>query len=177
MRRSRRALTLLEGLMSLFLIMLLLGLFASLTHEFGAILKQSESKSNTLTTLQLGLRHMLADISQAVPSSILPAAGGSASDLRLARPIEDLSAWLPGSPPSAPWTPPASLVRVRYYLSQGTLYREAGSPASLQSLSQGLSGFSVQARPGAPLTLDLQLSQSETGRTVVIRGVAMAARF
>lgn len=177
MRRSRQALTLLEGLMSLFLILLLLGLFASLTHEFGAVLKQSESKSNILTTLQVGVRHILADVSQAVPSSILPAAGTSASDLRLARPIEELNSWLPGAPPSAPWTPPASLLRVRYSLSQGTLYREAGSPASVQSLSQGVSEFSVRARPGAPLTLELQLSQRETGRTVTLKAVAMVARF
>ncbi|MBS2036470.1 hypothetical protein JST97_15875 [bacterium] len=177
MRGQPHGLTLLEALMSMFFVMLLMGLFAGLTHEFQSVLKQSESKASTLTTLQLGLRRLLEEVPQALPATISPAPGSSASELRLARPIEDLGAWLPAIAPNTPWSPPSTQIRVRYYVSQGTLYREAGSPPGLQALSQGLNGLTVRTRLGAPLVVEVQLSQLESRRTVVLNGVAMAGRF
>ncbi|MBX3170725.1 MAG: hypothetical protein KF760_25190 [Candidatus Eremiobacteraeota bacterium] len=174
MKTSRRAFTLLEAMLSLFFVMLLLGLFANLAHEFEAVLKQSASKANTLTTLQVGLRHVLDEVRQAVPGSISP---GTGVELRLSRVSQELTGWLPTTPPASPWTPPASLTRVRYYLSQGTLLREAGSPPTLQPVAEGLSAFQVQVGGSGPLTVEVKLTQEETKRQVVIKGLALVARF
>lgn len=178
MRRARRAFTLLEALISLFFVILLLGLFANLAHEFDVVLKQSASKANTLTTLQVGLRHVLDEVRQATPGTISPAPGASGVELRLFRPAQsDLNAWLPTTPPASPWTPPTGLTRVRYFLSQGTLYREAGSPATVQPVTEGLSAFLVQSRAGGPPAVEVQLTQEETKRTVVLKGLALVARL
>ena len=176
MRSSRRALTLLEAMMSMFFVMLLLGLFASLAHEFDAVLKHSASKANTLTTLQLGLRCVLDEVRQAVPGTLSPAPGSSGVELRLGRPSQDLSGWLPSALPASPWSPPTTYLRVRYYLSEGVLFREAGSPPTVQPLSEGLSGFQVQTRSG-PLVVEVELTQEESKRTGVIRGLAQVGRL
>ncbi|MBN9415493.1 hypothetical protein ABS71_14180 [bacterium SCN 62-11] len=173
----RRGFTLLEALISLFFVILLLGLFANLAHEFDVVLKQSASKGNTLTTMQVGLRTVLDEVRQATPGTLSPAPGASGVELRLGRPTQDLSVWLPTAPPAAPWTPPASLTRVRFYLSQGVLLREAGSPATVQPLTEGLSDFQVRTLNGGPLAVEVQLTQEESKRTLVIKGVAVVARF
>ena len=177
MKPRRRGLTLLEAMLSMFFVVLLLGLFASLAHEFDLILKQSAARANTLTTLQLGMRQLLDEVRQASPGALWPGPGGSASELRLSRPSQDLSVWLPASAPASPWVPPAAQLRVRYYLAQGQLVREAGSPATVQSLTEGLSDFQVQARPGGPSVIEVQMTQGESRRRVVIRGLAVVGRF
>ena len=173
----RRGFTLLEALISLFFVILLLGLFANLAHEFDVVLKQSASKGNTLTTMQVGLRSVLDEVRQARPGTLLPVPGGSGPELRLSRPTQDLSVWLPATPPAAPWTPPSTLTTVRFYLSQGVLLREAGSPPSVQALTEGLSDFQVRTLSGGPLAVEVQLTQEESKRTVVLKGVAVVARF
>lgn len=173
----RRGFTLLEGLLSMFFVMLLLGLFASLAHDFDQVLKHSAAKGETMTTLQLGLRRVLEDVRQAVPGSLSPAPGASAVELRLSRAGQPLEGWLPSVPPAAAWTPPTTVTRIRYFLAEGVLWREAGSPPSRQSVSQGLSAFRVSARAGGPNAVEVELTQEESKRTVVIRGLATVAGF
>jgi hypothetical protein len=176
--RTRRGFTILEGMLSLFFISMLLGLFASLAHEFDAVLKQAASKANTLTTLQVGLRHILDEVRQAAPGTISPAPGSSAVELRFSRPRQpDLSGWLPAAPPASPWSPPTGLTPIRYFLSQGSLLREAGAPTTVQPLSTGLTAFQVQCRSQAPVTIEVSLTQRESKRTVVINGLVQVVRF
>lgn len=174
---KKRAFTLLEALISLFFVILLLGLFANLAHEFDVILKQSASKANTLTSLQVGLRTVLEEVRQATPGTLTPAPGGSGVELRLSRPTQELSAWLPTTPPAVAWTPPTSLTGVRFYLAQRVLRREAGSPATAQPLTEGVSAFQVRTLNTGPLAVEVQLTQEESKRTVVLKGLAVVARF
>lgn len=169
--RSRRAFSLVEAMLTLFIVFLIFGVAAQLLMGYAGVMKSSAGKSDTLSSLQVGMQVMIDDLRQAT-QVLSPPAGGSSLDLRFSK-IDPTLNWLPGPVPGS-WSPLAAsnLVDVRYYLDTGRLLRVAG--ASTWQVADGLGGLQFEDQVHG---IQIQMSLRESQRTLVVTGFSGKTHF
>lgn len=173
-----RGFTLVEGLFTLFVVFLVLGIATHLLKEYTSILKSSAAKSSSLSSMQVALQQMLDDLKQATQVNS-PPAGGSSADLSFDK-VDPAAAWLPSPIPSpaTAWDPldPAMQLRVRYYLSNGNLLRDVGpigSPTTWQ-VADRVGGLQVDDLGSG---YQIRMTLVETHRALVITGFSARLAF
>ena len=176
----RRGFSLAEGLLALGIVFLVLGIASQLMRQYASILRSSESRSNTLTALQVALQQMIDDVRQSQVTSS-PPAGNTALELIFLK-VDPVAAWLP-SPipnPAGTWNPmdPVHMVTVRYFLDQGEVKRTltplSGAPAETWAIAQGVSGMQCSNLGDG---IQIQLTLQETHRTMVLTGWSSRVKF
>ena len=160
--RRRRAFSLLEAMLTLLIVFLVFGVASQLLSGYASLVKSSASKSDTLTSLQVGMQQMLDDVRQA--TSITSPSGGPSTDLLFTK-VNPGANWL--STPPTPWSPPANLVQVHYTLSGTTLMRAVSS--DLLPVCDGVAGLQLSDQTNG---IQIQLTLREPRRILVVTGFA-----
>ena len=180
--KKERGFTLIEGIVTLLIVFIILGVSCLLLTEYTNVLNFSGGKTSALTNMQVAQQQMLDDLRQATLVKS-PVSGGSSFDLRFQR-IDPAQAWLPRTPPPPPPPPlvatwilyaSSTLIEIHYYLVDGNLMREAGPvsapPTNSWLVAQAIAGLQVTALgEGA---YQIQLSLLESQRIQVLTGTSM----
>lgn len=168
---SRRAFTLIEALLTGFLLLLLLGVAALLLSDYARIMRGDERKQ-TMRNLVAGLERMSAEVRLA--QQVTEPGGTLASRLTFVR-IQPAVATLPPSLPDplpATWNPrpSASLMTVTYEVLGDQLVRTArsGGLTETELLASDCSGLATQFLPSG--NLEMAVSYQEGGAVRSLRG-------
>ncbi len=170
----RRGFSLIETLVTFFLVSLVLALVASIAREYGQMVRSGDRSGASQQARQLVLRTLRAELEGA--TRVLSPTGGPNPVLEfetygaVAGRLPD-----PPDPPPPTWDPrdPTHLITVRYSLVGGELIRDVGG--TQQVVAQDLAGFSAQVL--ADQTLEMTLSYELSGRLLQVRGVVGKAVF
>ena len=174
MTHPRRAFTLAESLITLFVVFLVFGVASGLLHEYSSILRFSAAKEKRFSVAQVALKRMVDETREAL---ILESPTGSwSSSLTFQRLDPNYTIWLPGVVLAQPfdpynttittWTPrpPAQMLRMDYSVSAGELVRSlapvAGGSNTTSVLATGVSGLQVTPLSTGALEITLSVEDS-----------------
>jgi type II secretory pathway pseudopilin PulG len=166
----KRGMTLVECLVTMFLLMIVLGAALELVRSYSGVLRYSSSKDRTLQAALVALEQIRTELAQG-HQLISPPGPASVPHLEFRK--LSPARTLPLPPDSAPpgWTPhPASdEVLVRYEVTSDTLRREvvrpSGSTTSL-ALASSITGLSTRLVPNGNVEVVLSIREDKQVRAL-----------
>ena len=173
----RKALTLLESIITFALLLGIMGSVAGIIKEYINVTRFAAQKDLALQSVEVALDRMSREVSQATKVTS-PASAVAVPDLRFER-IDPASTTRLPDPPSGlgPWNPaaPADIIRVHYYLLNGNLMREvqlSSGPLLAAPVALGVTSFSCQQDGLGNGLIQIQVALQE--RTRLAKYVAKA---
>ncbi len=194
MTRARRAFTLLETLITIFLVALVFGLFMVLLRDSFMITRRLSSKDEARRAAQIGLDRILCEAREACEWVNVPTSPAVSAQFEMLKVTAVDEVRFPLAPPAYPLpqaflTGPWCLIgavtfdpqqavhteRIRYRMQADQLLREVGPTAgplgSPLVLATGISGLSCWSEPGQMLVVVLSYPELPQIQRIVGRAV------
>ena len=160
MRKSRGA-TVIEALISLFILAILMTVFADLVTRYSVIIRHQERKDRSLANIKMALDTVTAEIGEALLVYEPDSVGATETSVRFWR-------YNPGNMEKK--LALRGGITVRYYLDSYTLYREVSSeglPTPLVSaVAHDVYGFAVSRESSRVYAVKVSLMESSRIYTV-----------
>lgn len=174
MRRAR-GMSLLEVQVVTFLVMIVMGVFASLGHEYARILRFSDAKQQSLQAATTGLETMARELRSAVKISQPAAAGASAPSLRVqvVNPTDGSRLYPAVQPPRLPeldLNNPSHLITVEFQTAGNNLvrsvYNASNALVGKQMVAEGVNTIQCQWNANDTATLVLTVQEERIVRSL-----------
>lgn len=172
---SRSAFTLLEGLITLFLFLIVLVVFSSLAREYSRVTRFSNAKQQSMLAASVGLEGASRELRGAV-AMLQPSTTGSNTttlSFRIVNPNLTTRLTPAVTPPRVPvlnLNAPPNLLTVEYSCNGESLLRRVldagGVLLSTQVAAHGVRGFSAQWNSNRTSTLALTVQEETRLRTL-----------
>lgn len=173
--RGQSGFTLIEGMITLFLFLIVMVVFASLAHEYSRVTRFSSAKQQSMLAASVGLEGVARELRGAV-AMVLPAAtGANTTTLRFRVVNPNLPDRLNPAvePPRIPIVnvnAAPNLLTIEYTCTGSALQRQVmdagGTVLSTQVTAFGVSGFSVQWNSNQTSTLAVTVPEETRLRTL-----------
>jgi len=160
---TKRGLSLVEMLTTLFVASLIMGVIGTLLTQMSRVEHSSRGKDKVLEGMRFALDRIRTEVSSSTSISS-PSSGTAVPTLQFSRIDPTVPGRIPSPLPTPPtlWDPrdPSYLVSVQYFVQDTTLYRQAGSGPQ-ETLAEGVAGFSCALNGDG--TLQVTLSVDNVG--------------
>lgn len=151
--KERYGATLIEVLISLFILSCLLTVFADLISRYHMVLRYQEKKDRSIASMKMVLDTVAGELEESLKVYSPDTDGGKKSEVSFWRYDPELFDSKLSSRRG---------VMVRYYLDSGTLYREvqSSSDKSATEAAHEVAGFSIERQHSLAYMLKLSLNES-----------------
>ncbi|MGV8119038.1 MAG: type II secretion system protein J [Candidatus Xenobiia bacterium LiM19] len=151
--KERYGATLIEVMISLFVVSCLLTVFADLISRYYTVIRYQEKKDRSIASMKMVLDMMAGELEESLKVYSPDTVGGKKSEVSFWRYDPELFDSKLSS---------RGGVMVRYYLDSGTLYREVqkSSDKIVTQAADEVAGFSIEKQHPFAYTLNLSLNES-----------------
>lgn len=156
-----RGFTIVEVLVSIFIMGILMTIFAQIATRYAMVVRHQESKDRSLANIRMALDTVTSELQEAT-SVITPGTCGETQTQVVFERYDPES--------TAQKFASRTLIRIRYVLRSGTLYREVtppSSPAVIYPVAHSIAGFSVKRESDCLFSVNVAFAESHRVFTIV----------